>query len=136
MGRLTDDVVRALADSLEVRRHLSMPRTGVYIVRHDGHIVWASPSMLEVTGRAPGDLIGGNGWDVFVLPEELARVATFKAHLADADGVIWMRLRMPRGPPAWFRVDTWVRQEHILCAFRPEGDRGLHHVHWESRSRP
>lgn len=125
--------VAALAGSSEVRRHLGGPKTGVYIVRGDGHIVWASPSMKEVTGRGPPELIGRNGWDVFVPPEDLPTVAQFRALLSDGDGVIWMRLVMPDGGRAWYRVDTWLREGFILCAFKPEADTARqyahHHIH-------
>ncbi len=129
------DVVERLVASQEVRGSLALPRTGVYIVRQDGHIVWASPSMEQATGRRPEDLVGRNGWDVFVPAEDLEQVARFKASLADADGILWMRIPMPAGPREWFRVDTWVREDHIVCAFRQERDRSEHHIHWERRPR-
>jgi PAS domain S-box-containing protein len=130
------DVVAELAASPEVRHHLAFRGTGVYIVRQDGHIVWASPSMLEVTGRAPSDLIGRNGWEVFVLPEDLPKVTDFKVRLIDQDGTVWLRLRMPTGPPVWYRVDTWVRKDHILCAFKVERDAAEWHPHFHMRPRP
>lgn len=130
------DVVAELASSPEVRHHLAAPNTGVYIVRQDGHIVWASPSMEKVTGRAPGDLVGRNGWEVFVPQEDIPAMTGFKVRLVDNDGVVWSRIRMPSGPPAWFRVDTWVRQDHILCAFKPERDPGEWHFHFLMRPRP
>ena len=130
------DVVAELAESAEVRRHLAMPNTGVYIVRQDGDIVWASASMETVTGRAPSDLVGRNGWAVFVPPEDIPQVAGFKVRLNDSDGVVWMRLRMPTGPPVWFRVDAWVRQDHILCAFKAERDAAEWNLHFVPRPRP
>ena len=133
---MTDDVVTALAASPEVKRHLAALNTGVYIVRQDGHIVWASPSMDPVTGRPPSDLVGRNGWEVFVPGDDLPQVAAFKARLADSDGIVWMRLRMPHGDPRWYRVDAWVRQDHILCAFKVERDPGEWHHHFVLRPRP
>ena len=124
-----DPKVVALAASPEVRRHLAVPRTGVYIVRSDGLILWASPSMKEATGRGPDELVGQNGWDVFVPPEDLTAVARFRAMLAEGDGIIWMRLVMPGGGRSWYRVDVWVRDTHILCAFRAEADPTKHHLH-------
>jgi PAS domain S-box-containing protein len=126
----------ALANGAEVRAHLATPRTGVYIVRADGHIVWASPSMQAVTGRAPLELTGRNGWDVFVPPEDLAAVAEFRARLSEGDGTLWMRLRMPDDGRAWYRVDTMVREGGIVCAFRPEGDPAQQHLHHFMRPRP
>lgn len=130
------DVVEELAASPEVRRHLAFPGTGVYIVRQDGHIVWASPSMEKVTGRAPAALIGRNGWEVFVPPEDVPTVTAFKVRLNDHDGILWMRLRMANGPPVWHRVDTWVRQDHILCAFKLERDQAEWRHHFVLRPRP
>lgn len=130
-----DDRLRALADGREVQSHLATPNTGVYIVREDGHIVWASPSMEAVTGRAPKDLVGRNGWDVFVPPEDLRHVVNFRALLSEADGTIWMRLRMPGEARQWFRVDTMMREGGIVCAFRPEKDPARQHPHTFMRPR-
>lgn len=130
-----DETVAALVSSPEVRRHLMQPGTGVYIVDHDGDILWASPSMQEVTGRSPQWLAGRNGWDVFVPPEDLAQVAGFKAALADGDGVVWMRVCMPDGAREWFRIDAWVREDCILCAFRREGDPAERRFHYLLRPR-
>lgn len=127
---LDDAGWQALTKSPEVTRFLAAPRTAVYIVRDDGHIVWASESMRQVLGRAPGQLIGRNGWDIFVPPEDLQAVARFKAHLSEADGVLWMRVVMPDASRAWYRVDTWVRRGFILCAFKPEADASQHFVHF------
>lgn len=127
--------VAALAASDQVQHHLRDPRTGVYIVRSNGDIVWASPSMRQATGRGPEDLVGRNGWDVFVLPEELPAVARFRALLSQGDGTIWMRIRTGDGRTPWFRVDTWLRDGHILCAFRQEPDASLHHVHFATLPR-
>lgn len=132
------EAVARLAASPEVAAHLRRPGTGVYIVEQDGRIVWASPSMREATGRPPEDLLGRNGWDVFVPPEDLQEVAHFKALLADSDGLLWMRLRMP-GPGErreWYRVDTWVREGLIACAFRREPDPSMHRIHFQMRPRP
>ncbi len=120
--------VAALAESPEVRRHLAVRNTGVYIVRQDGHIVWASPSMLEVTGRDPKDLVGCNGWDVFVAQEDLQAVMRFKVQLTATDGVLWMCDR--KGDGRWYRIDTWVREGYIFCAFHVERDPAEQHLHF------
>lgn len=131
-----DAALLALADTPEVKAWLRDPHTGLYIVRADGHIVWASPSMGEVTGRTPQQLVGQNGWDVFVPPENLAEVAHFRALLSDGDGVIWMPLRMSSGGRTWFQVDTILRRGGIVCAFRRETDPAQHHLHYAMRPRP
>ena len=110
------------AGSPWVRAHLSVPGTAVYIVRSDGFIVWASPQMKDVTHRAADELVGRNGWDVFVPPEDLEDVARFRAQLASADGTIWMRLRMPDDGREWYRVACAIRSGGILCAFHREYD--------------
>lgn len=133
---MDDAVVAALAASPEVLRHLASPNTGVYIVRQDGQIVWASASMQAVTGRSPAELVGRNGWDVFVAPEDVSDVAAFKVRLSDSDGVVWLPLRMPSGPPKWYRVDCAVRNDHIICAFRVEPGRHEWHIHFVLRPRP
>lgn len=125
-----------LAESPTVRRHLAQPNTGVYIVRDDGHIVWASPSMQAVTGRPPQDLVGANGWNVFVRPQDVPEVARFKAALANSDGTIWLQDRRPETPTRWYRIDTWVEQGHILCAFRLERQASEQHLHFVLRPRP
>lgn len=125
----------ALADSPEVKAHLATRNTAVYIVRADGHIVWASPSMEAVLARRPSELVGRNGWDVFVPPEDLPQVAEFRAQLSDADGTIWMRIRMPGDDRQWFRVDTMVRAGGIVCAFRPERDPAMRYPHTFMRPR-
>lgn len=117
-----DEALLELAKSALVRSHLRVPGTAAYIVRADGFIVWASPQMEEVTRRAPGDLVGRNGWDVFVPPEDLEDVARFRAFLSQSDGIIWMRLRMPDDGREWYRVDCAVREGGILCAFHREHD--------------
>ena len=130
-----DDRLVAFKDSPEVKAHLAVRNTGVYIVRADGHIVWASPSMEAVTGRRPQDLVGRNGWDVFVPPEALADVVRFRALLSEGDGTIWMPLVMPGGGREWFRVDTMLREGGIACAFRREGDPAMRHLHHFIRPR-
>jgi PAS domain S-box-containing protein len=110
--------------SSEVKAFLASPRTGVYVVDAAGNILWASPSMREVVGRAPEELVGRNAWDLIVPKEDLPEVARFRAALSQGDGVIWMRLVMPDGGRSWFQVDTRVRQGLILCAFRREPDAG------------
>jgi PAS domain S-box-containing protein len=134
---MAGDLSHPLASSPAVRRHLAMPNTGVYIVRHDGHIVWASPSMATVTGRTPEELVGGNGWNIFVRPEDIPEVARFKAALTASDGILWMPDRKPGTEgPRWYRIDTWVESDHILCAFRAERDASEHHLHYVLRPRP
>lgn len=135
MGVPGDEALLALAQSVEVRAHLAVPNTAVYIVRPDGQIVWASPSMEAVTGRKPAELVGRNGWDVFVPAEELSHVAHFRALLAESDGTLWMRLKMPDGTRPWFRVDTMLRAGGIVCAFRREADPGQWHPHQFMRPR-
>ena len=117
-----DEALLALADSALVKSYLRQPRTGVYIVRGNGFIVWASASMKEVTRRGRDELVGRNGWDVFVPPEDLADVARFRALLSQADGTVWMRLRMPDDGREWYRVDAAIRAGGIVCAFRREHD--------------
>ena len=129
------DPLLSLADSAEVRAYLSQPNTGVYVVRPDGHIVWASPSMGEVVGRAPEELVGRNGWDVFVPREVLPQVAEFRARLSEADGVLWMPLKMPGDGRRWYRVDTILRRGGIICAFHPEDDPAQAYVHSDLRPR-
>lgn len=124
-----DAALHALADTTLVQSHLRVPRTGVYIVRANGFIVWASESMREVTRRGPEDLVGRNGWDVFVPPEDLADVARFRAMLSQADGTVWMRLRMPDDGREWYRVDAAIRAGGIVCAFRREHEPSEQYPH-------
>jgi len=128
------DPALGLVEGPEVRRHLAVPGTGVYVVRPDGHCVWASPSMLQVVGHGPAQLVGHNGWGVLVRPEDLPAVAEFRARLSDADGTVWMRLRTR--PDDWFRVDTYLRPAGIVCAFRSEPDPARHRLHWLMHPRP
>lgn len=131
-----DEARRALADSPEVKAYLATRNTAVYIVRPDGHIVWASPSMAAVMGHAPEDLVGRNGWDVLVPPEEMPHVAAFRAALADGDGTLWSPLRIPGDKRDWFRIDTMLRGDAIVCAFRRESDPIMRHRHFFMRPRP
>jgi PAS domain S-box-containing protein len=135
VGAPGDEELLALAGSVAVRAHLAIPNTAVYIVRPDGHIVWASPSMEAVTGRKPEDLVGRNGWDVFVPADDLPHVAKFRALLSEADGTVWMRLKMPDGTLPWFWVDTMLRAGGIVCAFRRELDPAQWHPHQFMRPR-
>lgn len=128
--------VAELATSSEVRRHLFVPNTGVIIVQHDGHVVWASPSIEKVVGRSPADLVGRNAWELFVFPEDVPRITAFKVRLNESDGIVWGALRMPTGPPLWCRVEAGVRKDHILCAFRVERDQAEWHPHFVLRPRP
>ncbi|MFA5944619.1 MAG: PAS domain-containing protein [Candidatus Thermoplasmatota archaeon] len=130
-----DAALLALAGSPEVRAHLAYPNTGVYIVRPDGHIIWASPSMEAVTGYRPQDLVGRNGWDIFVAPEDLPKVAEFRAMLAEGDGTLWTRLLTPGGAREWFRIDTSIRGGGIVCAFHRENEPAMRHTHYFIRSR-
>ncbi|MEK6974876.1 MAG: PAS domain-containing protein [Candidatus Thermoplasmatota archaeon] len=130
------DVVQELAASPEVRRHLATPNTGVYIMRQDGDIVWASESMQAVTGRSPQDLVDRNAWEVFVPREDLSQVTEFKVRLTDGDGVLWMRVLVPNGSPVWYRATVWVRSNHILCAFKVELDQAEWRPHFIVRPRP
>lgn len=131
-----DDRLLALVPTPEVQAHLAVPHTGVYVIRADGHIVWASPSMKEATGRGPSELLGRNGWGVFVPPEDLQAVVGFRALLSEGDGTVWMRLRMPDESRQWFRVDALVREGGIVCAFRRETDPALQFHHQLMRARP
>lgn len=118
-----------------MRRHLAQPNTGVCVVQQDGVILWASPSMQQVTGRAPAQLVGANGWALFVRPEDLGEVARFKAGLTHADGVLWLPDRIPATPPRWFRIDAWLESGHILAAFHLERDPAEHRLHFVQRPR-
>jgi len=118
-----------------VERMLAVPGTGVYVVNQAGDILWASPSMLQATGHRAEDLVGRNAWGVLVPPEDLREVARFKAHLTQADGIIWMRILAPDGSYTWSRVDTVVRDGLIVCAFRPERDKAEHSVHFALQPR-
>lgn len=131
-----DPAGHPLAASPTVRRHLAQPNTGVYIVRQNGDIVWASESMQAVTGRSASELVGGNGWTVFVRPEDVPEVARFKAALVGSDGTIWLQDRRPETPPRWYRIDTWREADHILCAFHVERQPAEHHLHFVLRPRP
>jgi len=130
-----DDPLLAFADSPEVKAFLAVPNTGVYIVRPDGHIVWASASMAHVAGWAPAELVGRNGWDVLVPSDELPHVAAFRAALADGDGTLWTPLCTPGNKRDWFRVDTLLRAGGIVCAFRREGKAEMRHPHFFLRPR-
>ena len=133
---MAEEALAALIASKEVRAHLAMPKTGVYIVRQDGHILWASPSMSDVTDRTAAELVGGNGWSIFVAPEDVQAVAQFKAHLASSDGMLWMKDRRLGNEPRWYRIDTWVRRDLILCAFRREKQPAEQYLHFVLRPRP
>lgn len=130
-----DEALLALVGSPEVRAHLATSNTGVYIVRSDGYIVWASPTMEAVTGRGPHDLVGRNGWNIFVSPEDLPKVAEFRALLSEGDGTLWTQLLMPGGGREWFRIDTFVRGGGIVCAFHREKDPMMRHAHHFIRTR-
>ena len=135
MAAPEDDRLVALAGAPEVKDRLAEAGTAVYIVRADGHIVWASPSMEPVMQRRPQDLVGRNGWDVFVPPEDLPQVAEFRAQLSDEDGAIWMRIVMPGGGRDWFCVDILMWAGGIVCAFRREDDPALRYPHLAMRPR-
>jgi PAS domain S-box-containing protein len=130
-----DDALLALAASPEVRAWLAQPGVGVYVVRSDGHIVWASPSMKAATGRAPDELVGRNGWEVFVPREVLEPVAEFRARLDEGDATIWMPLAMPGGGRDWYRVASMARAGGIVCAFHREPDPAQRYLHWEPHIR-
>ena len=117
-----DAALLRLAESPLVKSYLGVPGTSVYIVRADGFIVWASPQMKEVTRRAAQDIVGRNGWEVFVPPEDLEEVARFRAQLSSADGTVWMRLRMPDDGREWYRIECAIREGGIVCAFHREHD--------------
>lgn len=89
--------------------------------------------MQEVTGRDPVKLVGRSGWDVFVAPADLGHVAAFKARLADSDGTLWMCDR--KGDGRWYRIDTWVRHDHIFCAFHVERNPVEQNLHFLMRPR-
>ncbi len=128
---MPDDDARllALAASSTARSYLAIRGTGVYVVRPDGHIVWASPSMGDVTGFAPADLVGKNAWGMFVPPEGLPAMAEFRAKLSVADGTVWASLVTAGGKRAWIRADAVMRDGGILVAMRRETDPAEQHAH-------
>lgn len=117
--------------SAEAQTFVAAPHTGVYLVDGSGNILWASPSMKDVTGWAPEQLVGRNAWDLIVPKEDLAEVARFRAALSQGDGIIWMRLLRPDARTGWFQVDARVRHGFILCGFRRESDPAQQRIHFD-----
>jgi PAS domain S-box-containing protein len=76
----------------------------------DYEIVYANPAMHRLLGYAPGALVGRCSLDVFVHPEDRARIASFRARRRDGELL----------PPAQLR---WIRADgvtlHVQSISRP-----------------
>jgi PAS domain S-box-containing protein len=130
LGRATDDDLRALASSKEVKAFLRLPRTAVYVARRDGFVLWASPGFPQVTGHRAEDLVGRSAWDVFVAPEDLTAAAETSAALTDHDITCWLRLKRADGQKDWFRLDALNRMGGVVIAIRREDDEAARHFHF------
>ncbi len=123
----------AFARSKEMRSYLAMPQTAGYIVRrdagHDGEIVWASPSLHDLLGFRPEDVVGRNAWGVFVAPEDLQDAAQYSARMSEGDLLAWAPLLKADGTKRWVRFDALNREGGIAIAFRPEPDPKEHRFH-------
>jgi PAS domain S-box-containing protein len=131
-----DDRLLALVGSQEVLAYLQNPRTVVFIVRRDGHILWVSPTVEQVLGRRPADVVGQNGWNVFIAKEDIAALGAFNAQLAEGDISAWIPVVMVDGSKAWFRVDAMNREGGLLVAYRRELDPAQQHLHSVVRPSP
>jgi PAS domain S-box-containing protein len=123
----------SLAGSPEVKAYLALPQTAVYIVRRDpgrdGEIVWASPSLEDVLGFRPEDVMGRNAWGVFVAPEDIKDAAQYSARMSEGDLTAWAPLLKADGSKRWVRFDALNRAGGIVIAFRPEPNANEHHFH-------
>jgi PAS domain S-box-containing protein len=130
----------ALARSREVLAYLATPQTAVYVVRrdagHDGEIVWASPSMEEVLGFRPKDIVGRNAWGVLVAPEDLKDAAQYSARMSEGDLTAWAPLLRADGKKRWVRFDALNRAGGIVIALRPEPNVREHYFHGFGRPSP
>jgi PAS domain S-box-containing protein len=129
-GAASDDGLRALASSKEVKALARLPRTAVYIARRDGFVVWASPNFPQVTGHRPEDLVGRSAWDVFPAPEDLPAAAETSAALTERDITCWLRLRHADGQKDWFRIDALNRGGGVVLTFRREDDEAERYFHF------
>jgi PAS domain S-box-containing protein len=130
----------ALSDSREIRAYLAQPMTGVYIVRrdgsHDGEVVWASPSLRDILGYAPAEVVGRNAWDVFLAPEDVTPAADYSARMSDGDLVGWAPLLCADRSKRWVRFDALNRAGGIVIALRPESDPREQRFHSHGRPIP
>jgi PAS domain S-box-containing protein len=128
-----EERLATVAHSKEVQAYLATPQTAVYIVRrdpgHDGEIVWASPSLEDVLGYRPQDVVGRNAWGVFVAPEDLKDAAQYSARMSEGDLTAWAPLLKADGTKRWVRFDALNRAGGIVIAFRPEPNAAEHHFH-------
>jgi PAS domain S-box-containing protein len=126
-----------VARSPEVKEFLQEPHTAVYIVRrdlgHDGDIVWASPSLKDLLGFRPADVIGRNAWTVFVAPDDVRDAAAYSARMSEGDLTAWAPLLRRDGTKVWVRFDALNRAGGVVIAFRPEPDPSLHRFHGVTR---
>jgi len=127
----------AVAKSREVKAFLDQPGTAAYIVRrdpgHDGVIVWASPSLQEVLGFRPKDVIGRNAWGVFLAPEDVPPAAEYSARMSEGDLTAWAPLRTAAGPKLWVHFEALNRGGGVVILLRPEPDPRHHHFHGQTR---
>ncbi|HUR25634.1 MAG TPA: PAS domain-containing protein [Candidatus Thermoplasmatota archaeon] len=124
-----DDRLLALMDSKEAKAHLGVPGTVVFIVRRDGHVLWVSPTVEAVLGHRPADVVGRNGWNLFVAKEDVHALAEFAAQLSEGDLTAWVPILHADKSKAWFRVDALNREGGLVVAYRHEPDPAQHHFH-------
>jgi PAS domain S-box-containing protein len=132
----TDAALVALSRSSEVQAFLSSPGTAVYILRRDGHIVWASPSIQDVLGYRPEDLVGRNGWGALLEPQDVRPAAVYSAQLTEGDLLGWAPLKRGDGRREWYRFDALNREGGMVLAVRRETDPKEHHFHSAPRGTP
>lgn len=132
-AHFSPDRLLAVSASPEIQAFLETPQTAVYIVRrdvgHDGEIVWASPSLKDVLGFRPTDVVGRNAWAVFVAPEDIKDTAPYSARMSEGDLTAWAPLLRPDGSKLWVRFEALNRAGGVVIAFRPEPDARKHRFH-------
>lgn len=123
----------AVAASPEVTEYLAEPGTAAYLVRrdpgHDGVIVWASPSLKDILGFRPQDVVGRNAWGVFLAPEDVLDATQYSVRMSEGDLTAWAPLRTAAGPKVWVRFEALNRGGGVVILLRREPDAGKHHFH-------
>lgn len=124
-----DDRLLALVGSKEAQAYQQQPGTVVFVVRRDGYILWVSPTIEAVLGHRPEQVVGHNGWNLFVAKEDVHALAEFSAQLSEGDLTAWVPIVHADRSKAWFRVDALNREGGLLVAYRRERDPAQQHFH-------
>jgi PAS domain S-box-containing protein len=135
-----EERLQAVGRSVEIQSYLETPDTGAYIVRrdpgHDGIIMWASPSMRDVLGYRPKDLVGRNAWDVLLAKDDVVPASDYSARMSEGDLLGWAPLVHHDGRKSWFRFDALNRSGGVVLIVRPEPDAREHYFHAFGRPSP